>query len=222
MSRQLRPGYISSTNEMVNIQQNIIQINSQNVNSLLLLDTLAQPDPGDDKKYRNNLQTLEKRAKAKYLTRALILELVDLNSPLKKSYWNTYHCSDVLLQDGKKITAKYCNNRWCFVCTRIRTAKLINGYLPQFEKMVDPRYVTLTFPSVVGEDLGKAIDEMIRVFIQIKKALLKRGMKINGLRHLEVTYNEIKDTYHAHFHLIMEGFEVGEVLIQEWLNRYPE
>src|SRR4030042_6896625 len=87
--------------------------------------------------------------------------------------------------------------------------------------MVDPRYVTLTFPSVVGEDLGKAIDEMIRVFIQIKKALLKRGMKINGLRHLEVTYNEIKDTYHAHFHLIMEGFEVGEVLIQEWLNRYP-
>jgi plasmid rolling circle replication initiator protein Rep len=191
------------------------------LNSSPLLDTLAQPAPGDDKKYRNNLQTLRKRALAKYLTKELVLKLIDLDSPLKQSYWNTWHCSDVLLQDGKKITAKYCNNRWCLVCVRIRTAKLINGYLPQFEKMVNPRYVTLTFPSVVDGDLEVAIDEMIRVFIRIKKALLKRGMKINGLRHLEVTYNEIDDTFHPHFHLIMEGFEVGEALIQEWLKRYP-
>jgi Plasmid rolling circle replication initiator protein and truncated derivatives len=191
-------------------------------NSLPLLDTLADLVTDSPEKYRNNLRTLEKRARAKYLTRELVLKLIDLDSPLKQSYWNTWHCSDVLLQDGKKITAKYCNNSWCLVCNRIRTAKLIKGYLPELKKMDDPRYVTLTFPNVPATELKAAIDEMIREIARIKRVLKKReGIEINGLRHLECTYNEIDDTYHPHFHVLIDGREVGGALIREWLKRYP-
>ena len=91
----------------------------------LLIDTLVQlyTDP-----QTKPLQTLTRRAKAKFLSNAINFPLIDLKSPLKKSYWQTWHCTSVLLQEGQKITSQYCNNRWCIVCNRIRTAKMINKY----------------------------------------------------------------------------------------------
>lgn len=203
---------------MAKVQEYNKQINSLNGNSSILLDTLAQPS----EKYQSTIKTLAKRAGAKWLQRALILQLIELNSPLKKSYWNTWHCSNILLQEGKKIITKYCNNRWCPVCNRIRTAKLINGYLPEFKKMVDPRYVTLTFPNVSGPELRGAFLRMVQEFNRIRKVLVYQGIKINAIRKLECTHNELNDTYHPHYHLILEGKEIGDALIKEWLLRYPE
>ena len=54
----------------------------------------------------------QKRARAKAFTNSYLFDLIDLKSPLVKSYWNTYHCSRTILQEGKKLTSKYCNNRW--------------------------------------------------------------------------------------------------------------
>jgi plasmid rolling circle replication initiator protein Rep len=187
-----------------------------------LLDTLAQPPTDVSKKYKKSLETLKKRATVKYLQRALILKLIDLNSPLKSSYWNTWHCANVLLQKGKEVTAKYCNNRWCPVCNRIRTAKMINGYLPEFNKMTDPRFVTLTVVNIPESDLSLTIDKMTREFTLIKNVFCRRrGFNINGIRKIEVTYNKKTDEYHPHFHIILDGDEVGEALIEEWLKRFP-
>lgn len=182
------------------------------------LDTLAQPS----EKYRSTLQTLVKRAGAKWLQRSLILKLIDLNSPLKKSYWNTWHCSNILLQEGKKIVTKYCNNRWCPVCNRIRTAKLINGYLPEFKKMVDPRFVTLTIPNVPAHELRSTFYQMVQEFNRIRKVLVYQNIRINAIRKLECTYNEVTNTYHPHYHLILEGEVPGSGLISEWLKRFPD
>lgn len=197
--------------------------NPQNVRIIPpLLDTLAQPPKAVPEKYKKTLDTLKKRATVKYLQRALILKLIDLDSPLKASYWHTWHCANVLLQHGKKVTAKYCNNRWCPVCNRIRTAKMINGYLPEFKKMTDPRFVTLTVVNVPAGELSSTIDKMTREFILIKNVFCKRkGFNINGIRKIEVTYNEKTDEYHPHFHIILDGAEVGEDLIEEWLKRFP-
>jgi hypothetical protein len=159
---------------------------------------------------------------AKYLSRALVLELVKLDSPLKQSYWNTWHCASIILQEGKKVRTKYCNNRWCAVCGKIRTAKLINGYLPEFKKMVDPRYVTLTFPNVAGPELRNAFFGMVQEFNRIRKVLMYKGIRINAVRKLECTWNKLTNMYHPHYHLILEGEEVGAELINEWLKRYPE
>jgi hypothetical protein len=127
------------------------------------------------------------------------------------------------MQEGKKIIGKYCNNRWCFVCNRIRTAKLIKGYLPGIKKMEDPQFVTLTIQNVLANELKGTIDKMITEFILIKNVFVhRRGFRINGIRKLECTYNKEQKSYHPHFHLILDDKKVGEALIEEWLKRYPE
>jgi hypothetical protein len=205
---------------MAKIRENRTKSNSQDGP---LLDTIAQPPTSLPAKYKKTLEIFKKRAVAKYLSRSLILSLIDLDSPLKQSYWRTWHCSNVLLQEGKKVVSKYCNNRWCLVCNRIRTAKLIKAYLPEIKKMRNPQFVTLTIPNVPASELKKTIDGMIREFILIKNVFVRRrGLRINGIRKLEVTYNKVLNTYHPHLHLIVDGIEVGKALISEWLNRYPE
>lgn len=188
--------------------------------SSLLLDTLAQPVPDQPKK---GFSSLKKRAFFKYLSNKNVFPLVDLDSSLKKAYWNSIHCSDVLLQHDKTITGKYCNNRWCLVCNRIRTAKLINGYLPVITSdFSDPMFVTLTIPNVSGEDLRSTIENMIKTFIRINKAFRKRNEGLKGIRKLESTYRlKLKD-YHPHFHFLIDGQEQGQKLINAWLEAYPE
>ena len=89
--------------------------------------------------------------------------------------------------------------------------------------MSNPQFVTLTIPNVPASELKKTIDDMIREFILIKNVFVRRrGLRINGIRKLEVTYNKVSNTYHPHLHSIVDGVEVGKALISEWLNRYPD
>jgi plasmid rolling circle replication initiator protein Rep len=223
MERQLRQGYKLFDNNMTKVQENIIQLNTPVGNSPLLLDKLAQPHTDGPKKYKRNIDSLKKRARAKYISRALVMELTKLDSPLKKSYWNTWHCSNILYQEGKKITTKYCNNRWCLVCNRIRTGKLIAGYLPGMKAMKQPYFVTLTIPNVPASELKKTIDGMITMVILIKNLFYsRRGFKLTGIRKLECTYNDLLDNYHPHFHFVIDGKLEAEALVEEWLRRYSE
>ena len=109
-----------------------------------LLDTLAQLSTkvlqrpltkGSDEQKSSAKLTLQKRAKSKAFTQSYLFDLIDLKSNLNKSYWQTYHCAKVVLQEGDKITSRYCNQRWCLTCNRIRTAKMINGYKGELEKI---------------------------------------------------------------------------------------
>lgn len=207
---------------MTNLVQNIPKINISPENFPLALDKLAQPCTDSFKSEKNTLKTYEKRARSKYVTNGLVLALTKLDSPLNKSYWNTWHCSKVILQDGKKLTTTYCNNRWCVQCNRIRTAKLIKAYLPELEKMKDPQFVTLTIPNVSGDKLKSTLNGMIRDFIRIKDLFThRRDFRINGVRKLECTHNSSNNTFHPHFHIVLDGKQSGEELIKEWLSRYP-
>ena len=187
----------------------------------LLLDTLAQLVTSPPTK---SPQTLTRRAKAKFLSNAINFPLIDLDSPLKKSYWRTWHCTSVLLQEGQKITSQYCNNRGCIVCSRIRTAKMIHKYHPVImEEIQDRQFVTLTIPNVGAQKLSKTIEDMILNFQRIKhKMYVRDQVKIKGIRKLEVTYNPTRKDFHPHFHLVIEGKDQAELLLHEWLIRYPD
>jgi hypothetical protein len=192
------------------------------------LDKLAdtsQPAPGADPKGQSQTDSYKKRAKAKYLTNAFVKELITLDSPLKKSYINTLYCSSELKQDGDKITGKYCKNRWCMVCNRIRVGKCINGYMPELEKLTDPQFVTLTIPNVKKEALREATRGMILTFGAIYKKMHRwckqNRIKLMGIRKMECTYNPNEDSYHPHFHFIIEGKTVAEKILAEWLERNP-
>lgn len=99
---------------------------------------------------------------------------------------------------------------------------MINGYLPEFNKMKEPRFVTLTVVNIPASELNITIDKMIREFTLIKNVFCRRrGFNINGIRKIEVTYNKKTDEYHPHFHIILDGEETGNALIEEWLKRFP-
>jgi hypothetical protein len=188
------------------------------------LDTLAQlrNSPFESaEKSQSKDRTLTNRARAKLITNTLILKLVDIPSPLNKSYWRTYHCASQLEQEGKTITTKYCKNRWCMVCNRIRTAVLIRGYEPALKKLQDPQFVTLTFPNVQGDKLRAEIKGMYKSFKRIGDRLKKRGIRLKGIRKMECTHNQLLNNFNPHYHLLVEGKEHAGLIVQEWLKEYP-
>jgi len=185
------------------------------------LDTLAQLYTSPPKKAEN---PFKKRAIAKYKTVELILPLIDLDDTLTKQYWSTFHCCSVLLQDGNKITGKYCNNRWCIVCNRIRTAKLINGYLPAInENIKKPYFVTLTIPNIPEHELKPAIIEMIKTIRRVTDLFRnRREFRLKGIRKIECTYNSRRNDFHPHLHLLIDGEKESRQLIDYWLKSYPD
>jgi hypothetical protein len=227
MSKIVQARTKSNSSHEINVQSaQIVRTNrAKNVRiSPFLLDTLAQLGTDHPEKNRQKSPNpYYKRAVAKYITNEILFPLIDLNSPLKDSYWRTWHCVSVLLQDGKKITGKYCNNRWCIVCDRIRTAKLINGYLEVIQSQVpDPYFVTLTIPNMPASELKQVIDGMIKTINRINNLFRhRRNFRITGIRKLECTYSIILVNYHPHFHFIINTRRAGLALISEWLNQYP-
>lgn len=176
----------------------------------------------------NNRQNLTKRSRAKYFAHAFVLRMVDLDSPLKKSYWNSYYCCDTVAEKSNGETASlYCDARWCLVCNRIRSAKMINAYLPVLESWNDKYFVTLTIPNVPVDRLGDAIKTMQKEFTLVKNQFWQqyrrkqRADKLVGLRKLECTYNPDRDDYHPHYHVIIEGEQNARDLLAEWLRRFP-
>jgi predicted nucleic acid-binding protein len=187
------------------------------------LDTLAQL-----RKYNDEGEIrLQKRARSKYVQESLILSLVDIafaegDEVSRKSYWNTYHCANELIQEGDNIRGQYCNNRLCLVCSRIRTGKLINKYQSAFEKMKEPYFITLTTPSVKKEELRNNILKMQSTLKGIQEVMRKRGTRLIGIRKLESNHNLLEDTYNPHFHLLIEGEYESYVLVDEWMKRNPK
>jgi hypothetical protein len=170
---------------------------------------------------------LEKKAAAKFFTNNYVQHLIELESPLKKSYISTLDCATQLSQNGYKITSKYCKQRWCNVCNRIRTAKLMNGYLPQLNTFTDGTLLTLTVKNCTAENLPKTIEQMNKVYRFIYKKIYKKlkVQKANkfgdehflkGLKKIECTYNFNTNEYHPHYHLILANSSVAKLFYNYW------
>lgn len=203
-------------------------IEKKSIKNPLLLDKLAvlgttSPTPLNI----NGIQKLKKRAKAKYITIGMLNKLLLLDSPLKKSYTNTFFCCHEIIQQGEKLTSKYCNNRWCIQCNRIRTAKLINAYTSVFTTLSEPFFVTLTIPNCNGEVLRSTIEKMTKSFSEIAAEINKKfhrgkGKKFLCIRKTEVTINNIKGDYHPHLHCIIDGLDNSEYVVSKWLQKYTD
>jgi hypothetical protein len=170
-----------------------------------------------------DIEVINKRAKAKYSQEPLMEEMRKLDSPLRSKYDDTYFCGSVITQKGKFITSRYCKNRWCKVCNRHRTGKLIAGYEEPINLMEDKQFVTLTIPNVKGDMLRSTIKKMISTIQKIQDKRRKtKQLLIRGIRKLECTFNPRRLDFHPHFHFILDGVEMAQELIKEWLNYYPE
>ncbi len=188
-------------------------LSQKGVKKPLLLDKLAQvPTKGHE--------NLLKRARSKWFTYHIIKYLLLIDSPLHKYYQSCLHCCEIISQRGDKFTSKYCNTRPCNICNRIRTGKLINGYLRQIDKLPEVYQVVLTIPNCRGIELRGVLENMIKQITLIIRVLReRRGILVNGIRKIEVTYNHKTDTYHPHLHLLVDkGYTE---IVDEWLKRFP-
>lgn len=170
---------------------------------------------------------------AKYISSnvATSLATANENSPLNKSYWNTYHCNQVIrFDESGKGTSSYCKNRWCYTCNRIRTARLIKGYLSELEQFSNAQFVTLTKPTCTAKELPGRIEEMQKTFSKINdlarknkylKSVKGTNLEYKGLRKLECTLRP-NDLYHPHFHVICNTKEQAEFIRNEWIKKNPD
>jgi DNA-damage-inducible protein D len=187
------------------------------------LDTIAQLGT-EPQNAHEKFTILSKRARAKTYTVPLSVKLASLESPLKKSYWISYNCCRDLTQEGSKITGRYCNYRWCSVCNRIRTAKLIIGYKQPLSELEDKRFVTLTLPNCKSSELSETLDFMQKTIDDIREMFKKRkargqSLGLVGLRKLECTYNYKTNTYHPHFHFVIQGNDIAKEFYESWVSR---
>jgi len=165
---------------------------------------------------------LSKRARAKFTQNNLILKLADLKTDLSDSYRNTYYCSEQLEQVGTILKGRYCSNRWCLICNRIRSGNLINGYLEPLKLLKDKYFVTLTVPNVPAAELSNEINRLQVNFKLIQETARKAETKLVGLKKLECTYNFHRNDFHPHFHAIISGAYQAQYLYDNWLDRFPE
>lgn len=183
------------------------------------LDTTAQlPTPPPDP-----AATLTGRARAKLMTEAVLQGLIGLgsSSPLTGSYQRSAECVAVLTQDEGKIIGKYCGNRWCLVCNRIRTAKLRTAYAPILSTW-DAWFVTLTIPNVAGAQLHATVREMIKASRLVADRVRRRDkLPWRAVRKLEVTFSSERRDYHPHLHFVVDGEATARVLEARWLAMYP-
>lgn len=191
---------------------------------LPIVHTLAQPiqhHAGIELQgIKNKLNT---KAKVRWFDANLMKKLTRLPSKLNKGYRRTlFECNHTLVQDGKKLSTKYCNSRWCSTCNRMRTAKMMNAYLPTIQAMPTALMVVVTIPNVKGSELRPALVGMNQTFTNIKRALKRLKMPFNGIRKIECTYNADSDTYHPHLHLILDDEHSALMFVDGWLERYPD
>lgn len=169
-------------------------------------------------------KSLKKRAIRNYLSVKIKVALVELtNSPLHFSYLNSLTCTKVLVQVGDELKSLYCGARWCPVCGAIRTAKMIEGYLPVIQKFNDPRYVTVSLPSPYGYELRDTVKKMTKEVKKITDYLRKaHNIKLKAVKKIECTFNEKTGTYHPHLSFIIDKQKVADLFINEWLIRFPD
>jgi len=174
-----------------------------------------------ENKKLDTLAQLRKRAQNKYISNGHIKQLVDLPfSTMKKKYWRTYHCGNELEQNGLKLKSKYCNSRWCSFCNRLRSAKMIKAYESTLSNMKEPYFVTLTIPNVNANELAESLDKMHLTMRKIKDCLRKQKYNIFGIRKLECTFNAKMNNYHPHYHLVVDGKQRAQTMVNYWLSYY--
>jgi hypothetical protein len=141
------------------------------------------------------------------------------------SYWRTWWCLRRVTTDSStgKLHGKYCRTRPCAICCGIRKASKIIAYSSTVRSWENPFTLVVSLKSPAAKNLNKVIDEMFALLNRIIEKYKQRkrrgkGFKLVGIRSLECTYNPKDNTYHPHFHFILQNKEMAIALQDEWMR----
>ena len=116
--------------------------------------------------------------------------------------------ADESLEKKKQHKGNSCKNRFCPICAWKKARKdalalsVMMAYLKQEEKK-EFIFLTLTAPNVSAEELNDEIKHYNQSFQRLMQRKEVRKVVKGYARKLEITYNEERDDYHPHFHVLI-------------------
>lgn len=183
------------------------------------LDTLETIAPND----KNETSYFEKKRNLKAINTAIHSRLLALgDNEMTKSYKAAYSCRNNIKIEGGKITTITCKSRSCNICNRKKMAVQIAKYGDAILSMDDLYFVTLSSVNVSGPKLKDEYRRMAALWKTVYNLIRKEGLKINGIRKLETTYNHKINSYHPHYHIIVSGARVAQMLLDKWMQNNTE
>jgi plasmid rolling circle replication initiator protein Rep len=129
-------------------------------------------------------------------------------------------------------SANFCKWRFCPMCawrkSRVDAQRIsvLMSYIAAKHKR-SFIMVTLTAPNVKRDKLSEEITKYNKAFKEFVRTKEIAGMNHGYLRKLEITYNEERDDYHPHFHVVFavnsSYFSGGQYLKQaKWLDLWRD
>ena len=108
----------------------------------------------------------------------------------------------------KLKTMNSCRVRLCPVCAWRRSLKIYSHMMKIMNEMnkIDNfsyLFLTLTVKNSSGECLNDSIDLMMASWQRFTQRKALRNVIKGWYRGLEITYNELTDEYHPHFHVVL-------------------
>lgn len=142
-------------------------------------------------------------------------------------------CTTYKQEEGKYLKAEHrCGSKLCPLCSNIRTAKLMELYLPHIDESRNWGFLTLTAnnSSLLGctpDELRKELTRRDRLLDNIRRRGLYEGRNMDCIVSREVTPESYKvrkqngsiyyAPHHPHFH-IFGNYETLEWLREEWIK----
>ncbi|RRD33994.1 replication protein, partial [Fusobacterium nucleatum] len=126
-----------------------------------------------------------------------------------------------------------CKNRFCPVCAWRKARKdalglsLMMQYIKQ-EEQKEFLFLTLTTPNVKSDDLESEIKHYNQSFRRLNNRKKFKSIAKGYVRKLEVTYNQKRDDYNPHFHVLIavnksyftdKRYYISQ---KEWLNLWRD
>jgi len=96
----------------------------------------------------------------------------------------------------------------------------MNGYLPSIEAMEEPMLMTLTHRTVSGSHLRATQAQDIKIFNNCKRSVERKGLKVVGLRKVEVEVEQ-DGKFHTHLHVLIDGEVEAYAFVKQWLKKHP-
>ena len=116
--------------------------------------------------------------------------------------------ADESFEKKKQHKGNSCKNRFCPICAWKKARKdalslsVMMAYLKQEEKK-EFIFLTLTAPNVSADELNDEIKHYNQSFQRLMQRKEVRKVVKGYARKLEITYNEERDDYHPHFHVLV-------------------
>lgn len=116
--------------------------------------------------------------------------------------------ADQSKQKRKLAQANFCKNRFCPMCSWRKSLSdafkiaIISHWIAEKHKKKFV-FLTLTVPNVAKNELKESIKELNKSFNRLVMYKEVAGVVKGFVRKLEVTYNENRDDYHPHLHIMI-------------------